>query len=146
MNTFTLKEFEKFVKEYEPKVNNRFYVKFTSGLNEIGPYVVKESTLPIYLGIDSGDSKPLWGSISLSIYDPISPSTSQKLFKYLIDSKESKIDFEIVLIGPVGDEVSKWIITDCKIIEVNFGKVNWDDTEPIVINMVVQPKNCILDF
>ena len=102
--------------------------------------------------------KTTWGTISFTLFDPITPSGAQSVMEWVRLHHESvtgrdgysdfyKKDLTFNVIGPVGDVVSEWIIKGALITEASFGDYNWDTVDQAVeISMTVQPDYCILNF
>ena len=73
--------------QYEPKRKNRFAVSFPDDFG-IVPWVIKSITRPKYTFSSKGKSK--WDIIEIVFVDPISPSTSESLFKLIAKIEELK--------------------------------------------------------
>ena len=70
------KELDTFIpKPWEPKKNNRFLVNFTEGFG-IEVWTINSISKPKYI-----DGK--WGNMLITFRDPIGPSVSEALFKFL---------------------------------------------------------------
>jgi hypothetical protein len=102
--------------------------------------------------------KSKWGTISFTLFDPITPSGAQAVMEWVRLHHESvtgrdgysdfyKKDLTLNIIGPVGDIVSEWVLKGCIITEANFGEYSWDN-ESVAQNiaMTVQPDYCVLNF
>ena len=102
--------------------------------------------------------KTKWNDVSLTLFDPITPSGAQAVMEWVRLHHESvtgrdgysdfyKKDLTFDVLGPVGDIVSEWIIKGALITEANFGDYNWDTENTAVnITMTVQPDYCVLNF
>ena len=149
---------------FEPNVQNRF-IMFIDG---IPSYLVKTASAP---GFDAGEvildhinvyrkikGKVRWYDMTLSLYDPVTPSGAQAVMEWARLAHESvtgrdgysdfyKKDLTLDILGPVGDIVSEWIIKGALITEVNFGDYSWDtENAAQEIQLTVQPDYCILNF
>ena len=102
--------------------------------------------------------KSVWGTISMTLFDPISPSGAQAVMEWVRLHHESvtgrdgysdfyKKDLTLNVLGPVGDIVSEWIIKGAQIVDANFGDYSWDEENAAQnIQMTIQPDYCILNF
>ncbi len=112
---------------FEPTVSNRF-VMYIDG---IPSYMIKKADAPgvtlneikldhinVYRKIKG---KAEWRDMTLSLYNPISPSGQQAVIEWVRLHHESvtgrdgysdfyKKDLNLSILGPVGDIVSEWII------------------------------------
>ena len=156
-------EQELFFKAFEPKMANRF-ILYADGLPS---YVVKGVSRPTI----SQEAKQLnhinvqrfvkgrstWGAISLTLFDPIVPSSAQSVMEWVRLHHESvtgrdgyadfyKKDLTINVLGPVGDKVEEWILKGCLVTEANFGDLAFDTDDPTEVTMTVQPDLCILNY
>lgn len=154
---------EIFFTPFEPKQQNRFIlyvdgfpsylikgiggVSFTSGTVELNHINIQRYV----------KGKTKWNTISLTLFDPITPSGAQAVMEWARLHHESvtgrdgysdfyKKDLTVNILGPVGDIVSEWIIKGALITESNFGDYNYDNEGAIEISMTVQPDYCVLNF
>ena len=155
---------EIFFTAFEPKQSNRF-IMYIDG---IPSYTIKQVSavtfeqgevvlnhINVYRKIKG---KTKWSDLTLTLFDPITPSGAQAVMEWVRLHHESvtgrdgysdfyKKDLTFDVLGPVGDIVSEWIIKGALITEANFGDYNWD-TENTAVNltMTVQPDYCVLNF
>ena len=156
-------EQEMFFNSFEPKMVNRF-IMFMDG---VPSFMVKGVTRP-NLTQDSKElphinlvrfvkGRTVWGTMNLTLYDPIVPSGAQSVMEWVRLHHESvtgrdgyadfyKKDLILNLLGPVGDKVEEWIIKGAQIQEVQFNDADWTTDDPIEINLTIQPDFCILNF
>jgi hypothetical protein len=155
---------EIFFTAFEPKQQNRFimyidgipsYTIKTAGAVEVTQDEVVLNHINVYRKV-KGKSK--WSDISLTLFDPITPSGAQAVMEWVRLHHESvtgrdgysdfyKKDLTLDVLGPVGDIVSEWIIKGALITNVNFGDYSWDNESAAQnITMTVQPDYCILNF
>ena len=99
-----------------------------------------------------------WNDITLSLYDPITPSGAQAVMEWTRLHHESvtgrdgysdfyKKDLTIDVLGPVGDIVSEWIIKGAFIKTAGFGEYNWDnDTAAQSLDLTIGMDYCVLNF
>ena len=155
---------EIFFTAFEPKQQNRFILY----MDGIPAYIIKgvnavslqQDTVTLnHINVQrfvKGKSK--WGTIQMTLFDPITPSGAQAVMEWVRLHHESvtgrdgysdfyKKDLTLDVLGPVGDIVSEWIIKGAIITDANFGDYNWD-TESTAqnIQLTVQPDYCILNF
>ena len=102
--------------------------------------------------------KTTWGTIALTLFDPITPSGAQAVMEWVRLHHESvtgrdgysdfyKKDLTLNVLGPVGDVVSEWVIKGALITEATFGDYSWDTVdEAKEISLTVQPDYCVLNF
>jgi len=132
----------------EPKFENRFIVQFPEEFN-IESWAVQFMNRPKF-----NFKKKKWENIKIKFIDPIAPSTSERLME-LIKSysaglclKKKKFEIKIETLDPTGVPIETWLISECKIIEVDFG--NWEYHEikngDTIIHptMTIKPKSCEL--
>jgi hypothetical protein len=155
---------EIFFTAFEPKVANRF-IMYVDG---IPSYMIKKIA-PV--SVDMGEitlnhinvyrkikGKAKWADMSMTLFDPITPSGAQAVMEWVRLHHESvtgrdgysdfyKKDLTVNVLGPVGDIVSEWIIKGAFIKTANFGEYNWD-TEAAAINIEVTlgMDYCILNY
>ena len=127
---------------YEPKVPNRFMFY----IDGVPSYLINKAKSPSF---DNGEitlehinvyrkvkGKVRWNNITLQLYDPIAPSGKQALMEWQRLGHESvtgrdgysdfyKKDCSMVVLGPVGDIVSEWIIKGAFIKSADFGDYDW---------------------
>ena len=122
---------------FEPKVQNRF-IMYIDG---IPSYLVKSVQSPSF---DAGEiildhintyrkvkGKVRWNNMSMTLYDPVTPSGAQSIMEWARLAHESvtgrdgysdfyKKDLVMNVLGPVGDVVSEWIIKGAYAKTANF--------------------------
>jgi len=155
---------EIFFTEFEPKVQNRFIMSVSG----IPAYIIKGIS---GLGFDQGEiilnhinvyrkikGKLRWNDVSLTLFDPITPSGAQAVMEWVRLHHESvtgrdgysdfyKKDITLDVVGPVGDIVSEWVIKGAFIKTADFGEYNWDnDTAAQNITMTLGMDYCVLNF
>jgi hypothetical protein len=155
---------EIFFTAFEPKQSNRFIlymdgipsflVKGVGGIN-VAQTAVALNHINVQRYVKG---KTIWGAISMTLYESITPSGAQAVMEWVRLHHESvtgrdgysdfyKKDLKFNVLGPVGDIVSEWIIKGAVVTSANFGDYNWDDDGTIVnIALEVQPDYCILNY
>ena len=148
---------------FEPKVQNRF-IMYIDG---IPSYMVKSATSPSFtdniVKLDHINTyrkirgKREWQNMTLSLYDPITPSGAQAVMEWARLSYESvtgragyydfyKNDVTLNLLGPVGDIVGEWIIKGAFIQQSNFGQYNWSSDAAVEVQLTLAMDYCVLNF
>jgi hypothetical protein len=155
---------EIFFTAFEPKQSNRFIlymdgipsflVKGVGGIN-VAQTAVALNHINVQRYVKG---KTIWGAISMTLYESITPSGAQAVMEWVRLGHESvtgrdgysdfyKKDLKFNVLGPVGDIVSEWIIKGAVVTSANFGDYNWDDDGTIVnVALEVQPDYCILNY
>ena len=154
---------EIFFTAFEPKQKNRF-IMFMDGfptfmVKKVGGVKVEngEVELPhinVYRKV-KGMTK--WSDISITLYDPITPSGAQAVMEWVRLHHESvtgrdgysdfyKKDLTFNVLGPVGDIVSEWIIKGAYIKDADFGEYAWGEEGAQELAMTVTPDYCVLNF
>lgn len=139
---------------YEPKKVNRFILTLPE-LFDINEWAVRSVELPSY------DMFSGWNPMEMRFVDPVGPSTSQKLWNLFLastgtkdgpiygleklsDSLESGFTVKIELIDPTGQVVSVWILTGCRILEIDFGNLDYAESDVITCGMTIKPREASL--
>jgi len=148
---------------FEPKVANRF-IMYIDG---IPSYMVKSVSSPSFTdGVIKLDhintyrkirGKTEWQNMTLSLYDPITPSGAQAVMEWARLGYESvtgragysdfyKKDVTLNALGPVGDIVGEWIIKGSFVVSSNFGQYNWSTEDAINVELQLAMDYCVLNF
>jgi hypothetical protein len=101
--------------------------------------------------------KAEWRDMTLSLYNPISPSGQQAVMEWVRLHHESvtgrdgysdfyKKDLNLTILGPVGDIVSEWIIKGAYIKDTNFGAYDWSSSDPTELSMTIAMDYCVLNY
>jgi hypothetical protein len=155
---------EIFFTAFEPKVKNRF-ILYVDGIPSylikgVGAVTVemgeiKLNHINVYRKIKG---KANWSDLSMTLYDPITPSGAQSVMEWVRLHHESvtgrdgysdfyKKDLTINVLGPVGDIISEWVIKGAFIKTANFGEFNWDtEAEAQNIALTIGMDYCVLNF
>ena len=155
---------EIFFTAFEPKQANRF-IMYVDGFPS---YIIKAISA---VTLEQGEvvlnhinvyskvkGKTKWSDLTMTLFDPITPSGAQSVMEWLRLHHESvtgrdgysdfyKKDLTIDVLGPVGDIVSEWVIKGAFIKGGNFGEYNWD-TENAAVNLslTIGMDYCVLNF
>ena len=155
---------EIFFTAFEPKQANRFIMT----LDGIPSFVIKGlSAISVTQGevilnhiniLRKVKGKTIWNDITMTLFDPITPSGAQAVMEWVRLHHESvtgrdgysdfyKKDPKLQVLGPVGDVVSEWILKGAFIKESTFGDYNWDtENEAKQIEVTLGVDYCILNF
>ncbi len=135
---------EIFFTPFEPKQKNRF-VLYVDGfpaylIKGLGAVTVSQGTVPLnHINVQRFvKGKTTWGTISMTLFDAITPSGAQSVMEWVRLHHESvtgrdgysdfyKKDMTVNVLGPVGDVVSEWIIKGALITDASFGEYNYDN-------------------
>lgn len=156
-------EQELFFTAFEPKTTNRFILY----MDGVPSYIVKKISRPTL----NQPAKPLdhinlqryvkgksvWGTMNMTLYDPIVPSGAQAVMEWVRLHHESvtgrdgylefyKKDLTLNVLGPVGDKVEEWIIKGAQITSVTFGEMDWGTDNPVEFTVQIQPDYCVLNY
>ena len=150
---------------YEPKVCNRWRITLPEEFG-IPSWAVHATERPTVMFSFSNTSKP----IKIKFHDPIGQSTTRALWEIGIGygfingddiiKFETKLnlmkkfekfrltgfDYNLEMLDPVGDIIESWTIKGCKILEIDFGELDYSNDKPVECLMTVQPKKVILNF
>lgn len=148
---------------FEPTVQNRFLFY----IDGIPAYMIKKADAP---GVSFTDitldhinvnrklkGKADWKDITISLYNPISPSGQLAVMEWVRLHHESvtgrdgysdmyKKDCSMVILGPLTDIVSEWIIKGALIKDANFGSYDFSSSEPTEITLSLRMDYAILNY
>ena len=154
---------EIFFTAFEPKQTNRF-ILYIDGIPSymvkgMGAVSVTQGTVELnHINVQRFvKGKTKWDAISLTLFDPITPSGAQAVMEWVRLHHESitgrdgysdfyKKDLTFNVVGPVGDIVSEWIVKGALITAATFGDYNWDEEGAQEIALTIQPDYCVLNF
>lgn len=153
-----------FFTPFEPKQKNRFLLEIDGiqsfMIKKIGAISVTQNSIPLnYINVQRFvKGKTKWDSISMELFDPITPSGAQAVMEWVRLHHESitgrdgysdfyKKDLKMQILGPVGDIVSEWEIRGALITKASFGDYDWDDDGTAqTLSLEIQPDYCVLNF
>ena len=155
---------EIFFTAFEPKQANRFILY----MDGIPSFIVKGVSA---VSLTQGEvilnhmnvqrkvkGKTIWNDITMTLFDPITPSGAQAVMEWVRLHHESvtgrdgysdfyKKDLRLDVLGPVGDIVSEWILKGAFVKEATFGDYNWDtENEAKQIEVTLAVDYCVLNF
>ena len=149
---------------YEPKKKNRFILRFPSELG-INEWFVETTNRP-KITIGSIDipflntkryvaGKYEWGTVGVTLRDPIGPSAAQAMMEWVRLHAESvtgrmgyaagyKKDVELEMLDPTGVVIEKWSLIQCFLTDVDFGSLGYSDDALANITLTLRPDYCVL--
>ena len=155
---------EMFFTAFEPKVQNRF-IMYVDGFPS---YIIKSVG---GMGFDQGEitlnhintyrkvkGKLRWNDITLSLYDPITPSGAQAVMEWTRLHHESvtgrdgfadfyKKDITFNVLDPVGAKVEEWKLFGCYVTKADFGDMSWEeDGTPMLVTLDIRFDYAVLNF
>lgn len=152
-----------FYTPYEPKVQNRFILQ----IDGIPSFLCKKVSRP---QIECGEVvlshiniirklKGIckWNDITLTMYDAIVPSGAQTVMEWVRTSHESitgrdgyadfyKKNFDIFVLGPVGDKIENWKVHGAYVKTANFGDMDWGTETAVEIQLTLGLDYCVLEY
>lgn len=98
-----------------------------------------------------------FGTMAVTLHDPIAPSGAQQIMEWIRLHYESvsgragyadfyKRDIQLKVLDPIGTVVELWDITGAFILEANFGDLTYEDGAPTEISLSIRFDNCVLQF
>ena len=98
-----------------------------------------------------------WETIQITLRDPIGPSASQAIMEWVRLHSESatgrqgyaagyKRDIELEMLDPTGVVVSKWILKNCMLTNVNFGELDYSSSDLATIQATLRFDYAILCY
>ena len=154
---------EIFFTAFEPKQANRF-VMYIDGIpaylvKEVGAVTLSQGTVELnHINVSRYvKGKSTWDPISLTLFDPITPSGAQATMEWVRLHHESvtgragysdfyKKDLTLNVLGPVGDIVSEWIIKGAFIKTMAQGSFDWSAPDAVELTMTVAMDYCVLNY
>ena len=149
--------------KFEPKRKFRWVLQ----IEGIDAFLLKTATRPTMTfettTIDWINSKRFlagkhtFGTVSLSLYDPIAPSAAQQVMEWIRLNFESvsgrsgyadfyKRDIQLKLLDPIGTVTELWDGKGAWITESNFGDLDFASSDAVEISLTCQADNWILQF
>ena len=152
-----------FFTPFEPKQKNRFLLEIDGiqsfMIKKIGAISVTQNSIPLnYINVQRFvKGKTKWDSISMELFDPITPSGAQAVMEWVRLSHEAvtgrdgysdfyKKDIDIFTLGPVGDVVEQWKLKGAFCSNANFGDMDWTSESPANISITIVMDYAILNY
>ena len=154
---------EIFYTAFEPRMTNRF-ILYMDGMPSFlvkGMTAVNLSQTAVALNHINVQryvkGKTIWGTITFTMYEAITPAGSQTVMEWVRLHHESvtgrdgysdfyKKDITINVLGPVGDKVEEWTLKGAFITEANFNELDFASSEVADIALTLQYDYAILQF
>jgi hypothetical protein len=151
---------------YEPLRKNRWLFRFPADLG-IQEWWLSSASRP---SITQGETeipflntstwvigRYVWETIDITLRDPIGPSASQAVMEWVRLESESltgrqgyaagyKRDVEIEMLDPTGVVVSKWILKNTMLTNVNFGDLDYSSDDLASIQCTLRFDYAILAY
>ena len=151
---------------YEPLRQNRWLLRFPSDLgiqewwltSAARPSIQQEETqIPFINTSTYVVGRYQWQTIEITLRDPIGPSASQAMMEWVRLHSESvtgrqgyaagyKRDVELEMLDPTGVVVSKWILKNTMLTNVNFGQLNYNQSDLATITATLRFDYAILAY
>ena len=98
-----------------------------------------------------------FGTMGVTLYDPIAPSGAQQVMEWVRTHFESvsgragyadfyKRDCQIKLLDPIGTVVELWDVKGAFITEANYGDLSYDANDPTEVSLTLRFDNCVLQY
>ena len=98
-----------------------------------------------------------FGTMGVTLYDPIAPSGAQQVMEWLRTHFESvsgragyadfyKRDCQIKLLDPIGTVVELWDVKGAFITDATYGDLTYDTNDPTDISLTLRFDNCVLQY
>lgn len=149
--------------KFEPKRKNRWVLM----IEGIDAYIIKTAARPQITTEDVPipfinstrylAGKTTFGTMGVTLHDPIAPSGAQQVMEWLRLHFESvsgragyadfyKRDIQLKMLDPVGTVIELWDIKGAFITDANFNEVTYEDGNPTEISLTLRFDNCVLQF
>ena len=123
---------------YEPKRKNRWVLNLIDNKNDIHEWVISKTSRPKFVKKGFFVKQFQVEPMRVELRDPICPSTSQVLYQVLLEDKP--LDFTLEMLDPTGVVVEKWNLTQCMLLEVDFGELDYAKDELATCSIVFKPE------
>ena len=148
---------------FEPKVQNRFIMY----IDAIPSFMIKNVKAPTFtdnvVKLDHINTyrkirgKREWQEMTMTLYDPITPSGAQAVMEWARLGYESvtgragysdsyKKDLTLNVLGPVGDVIGEWIIKGAFVTNVDFGQFDWSSDAVVDLGISINMDYCVLNY
>ena len=140
---------------YEPKLTNRWLIRFKGNYKKIPLWVSSKASRPRWKSsmpdkyINNatwGIGKGKWENIDIYLRDPISTSTTSVLMNaFKLSGKKKKIKYDLEMLDATGDVIEKWKIKGL-VEEFDFGELDYAKDSLVEIKLVIKPTKVRLVF
>ena len=148
---------------FEPKVQNRFIMY----IDAIPSFMIKNVKAPTFtdnvVKLDHINTyrkirgKREWGEMTMTLYDPITPSGAQAVMEWARLGYESvtgragysdfyKKNLTLNVLGPVGDIIGEWVIMGAFVTNGDFGQFDWSSDAVVDLGITINMDYCILNY
>ena len=149
--------------KFEPKRKNRFVLM----IEGIDAYIVKtaarptitteEIAIPFINATRYVAGKTTFGTMAITLHDPIAPSGAQQIMEWVRLHYESvsgrsgyadfyKRDIQLKLLDPIGSTIELWDVKGAFITEANFGELSHEAAELAELSLTIRFDNAVLQF
>ena len=101
--------------------------------------------------------KAEFGTMEVTLYDPIAPSGAQQVMEWIRTHYESvsgragyadfyKRDIQLKLLDPIGTVVELWDVKGAFIESVNYNSLDYANADAMMINLTLRFDNCVLQY
>ena len=148
---------------FEPKVQNRFIMY----IDAIPSFMIKNVKAPTFtdnvVKLDHINTyrkirgKREWAEMTMTLYDPITPSGAQAVMEWARLGYESvtgragysdfyKKNLTLNVLGPVGDIIGEWVIMGAFVTNGDFGQFDWSSDAVVDLGITINMDYCILNY
>jgi len=149
--------------KFEPKRKNRWVLM----IEGIDAYIIKTTARPT-ITIEGQEipfinsrryvaGKAEFGTLAVTLHDPIAPSGAQQIMEWIRTHWESvsgragyadfyKRDIQLKMLDPVGTVVELWDIKGAFITSATFGDLSYEGADLAEITLELRFDNCVLQF
>ena len=117
----------------------------------------EEVTLPFINHTRYLAGRTTFGTVSVTLYDPIAPSGAQQVMEWVRLHFESvsgragyadfyKRDCQIKMLDPIGTVVELWDVKGAFITNAEYGSLSYDTNDAAEISMTLRFDNCVLQY
>jgi len=149
--------------KFEPKRKHRWIF----GIEGIDSFIIKTASRPTFTMTDKKipwmntqryiSGKLEFGTIGVTLHDPIAPSGAQQVMEWIRTHHESvsgrsgyadfyKRDCQLKMLDGIGTVVELWDIKGAFITAANFNGVDYNSDDPIDIALTLRFDQCVLQF
>lgn len=150
--------------KFEPLAKRRFIL----AIEGIDSFIVKTAARPTFTTEEVTVNwinhtrylagKTTFGTIAVTLHDPIAPAGAQQVMEWIRLTFESvsgrggyadfyKRDIQLKMLDPVGTVVQLWDIKGAFITEANFNDVSYDSTADLAeISLTIRFDNAVLQY
>lgn len=101
--------------------------------------------------------KPTWAPITITLWDPISPSATQKVMDWVrlcLDVTTGRMgyavsyqkDFNIKMLDPAGTVVQKWLVRRAYVTDFNGNDLDYATSDPTDLTLSIRYDDALFEF